>query len=78
MPFEIQQERKMKITSIKTYVCNAFRTNWVFVKVFTDEPGLWGTGEATLEYKEGAIVAADFIIGKSAGLYDMNSMVTAE
>lgn len=48
----------MKITSIKTYVCNAFRTNWVFVKVFTDEPGLWGTGEATLEYKEGAIVAA--------------------
>jgi galactonate dehydratase len=48
----------MKITSVKTYVCNAFRTNWVFVKVFTDEPGLWGTGEATLEYKEGAIVAA--------------------
>lgn len=48
----------MKITSLKTFVCNAYRTNWVFVKVYTDEPGLWGTGEATLEYKEHAIVAA--------------------
>ena len=41
----------MKITGIKTFVCNAYRTNWVFVKVLTDEPGLWGVGEATLEYK---------------------------
>ena len=29
-------------------------------------------------FAEGAIVAADFIIGKSAGLYDMNSMVAAD
>jgi len=48
----------MKITGIKTFVCNAYRTNWVFVKVLTDEPGLHGWGEATLEYKEDTIVAA--------------------
>ena len=29
-------------------------------------------------FAEGAIVAADFLIGKSAGLYDMHSMVAAE
>ena len=48
----------MKITAIKTFVCNAYRTNWVFVKVLTDQPGLHGWGEATLEYKEDTIVAA--------------------
>lgn len=48
----------MKITKIKTFICFAYRTNWVFVKVLTDQPGLWGTGEATLEYKENAVVAA--------------------
>ncbi|MFO7936111.1 MAG: galactonate dehydratase [Kiritimatiellia bacterium] len=48
----------MKITAIKTFVCNAYRTNWVFVKVLTDQPGLYGWGEATLEYKEDTIVAA--------------------
>ena len=42
----------MKITAIKTFICNAYRTNWVFVKVLTDVPGLYGVGEATLEYRE--------------------------
>lgn len=27
----------MKVTDIKTYVVDCFRTNWVFVKVETDE-----------------------------------------
>ena len=40
----------MKVTAIKTFVCNAFRTNFVFVKLDTDS-GLYGWGEATLEYK---------------------------
>ena len=26
----------MKVTAIKTFICNAFRTNFVFVKVETD------------------------------------------
>ena len=36
----------MKITAIKTAVCNAEMRNWVFVKVETDQPGLYGWGEA--------------------------------
>ena len=41
----------MKITDIKSFVVDCFRTNWVFVKVYTDE-GITGVGEGTLEYKE--------------------------
>ena len=47
----------MKITAIKPLVIDCFRTNWVFVKVMTDE-GLAGLGEGTLEYKEEALVGA--------------------
>ena len=41
----------MKVTDVKTFVTDCFRTNWVFVKVYTDA-GIDGVGEATLEYKE--------------------------
>ena len=34
----------MKVTDIKTFVVDCFRTNWVFVKVYTDE-GITGVGE---------------------------------
>ena len=37
----------MKITSIKPFVIDCFRTNWVFVKVETDE-GISGLGEGIL------------------------------
>ena len=47
----------MKIKSIKTFVIDCFRTNWVFVKVFTDD-GIEGIGEGTLEYKETALLGA--------------------
>lgn len=47
----------MKITDIKTFVVDCFRTNWVFVKVYTDE-GICGLGEGTLEYKEKALCGA--------------------
>ena len=47
----------MKITDVKTFVVDCFRTNWVFVKVYTDE-GIDGVGEGTLEYKEKALVGA--------------------
>lgn len=47
----------MKMTQLKTYVCDAYRTNWVFVKIETDE-GIHGWGEATLEYREHTIVQA--------------------
>ena len=47
----------MKITEVRTHVCDAYRTNWVFVQVLTDQ-GIEGVGEATLEYKENAVCGA--------------------
>ena len=44
----------MKISGIKTFVVHCFRTNWVFVKVETDE-GLYGWGEASLGTREHAL-----------------------
>jgi galactonate dehydratase len=46
----------MKITDIKTLVVNAEMRNWVFVKVETSEPGLYGWGEATIEWKTRGVV----------------------
>ena len=59
----------MKVTDIKTFVVDCFRTNWVFVKVYTDE-GISGVGEATLEYKEKALIGAvehikEYLVGKN-------------
>jgi galactonate dehydratase len=47
-----------KITKIKTVVVNAEMRNWVFVKVETDSPGLYGWGEASLEWKTRSVVGA--------------------
>ena len=33
----------MKVTDIKTFAVDCFRTNWVFIKVYTDE-GIDGVG----------------------------------
>ena len=41
----------MKITDVKAMTMDAFRTNWTFVKVETDE-GLYGWGEASLGTRE--------------------------
>ena len=48
----------MKITGISSVVVNARMRNWIFVKVETDQPGLYGWGEATLEWKTKAVVGA--------------------
>jgi len=48
----------MKITKIETHVCHARMRNWVFVKVLTDQPGLWGWGEATLEWHTRGVVGS--------------------
>lgn len=58
----------MKVTQIKIFICHAYRTNWVFVKVITDS-GLYGVGEATLEYREPTVVQAikeleRYLVGK--------------
>lgn len=44
----------MKITEIRTFVMDAFRTNWTFIKVETDA-GLYGWGEASLGTQEAAL-----------------------
>jgi galactonate dehydratase len=48
----------MKITAMEALVCNARMRNWVFVKVTTDQPGLVGWGEATLEWHTPEVVSA--------------------
>ncbi|ACQ81634.1 Mandelate racemase/muconate lactonizing protein [Beutenbergia cavernae DSM 12333] len=47
----------MRLASLTTYLCDAYRTNWVFVRLETDD-GLVGWGEATLEYREHTVEAA--------------------
>ena len=58
----------MKVTDVKAFVVDCFRTNWVFVKVYTDE-GICGVGEGTLEYKEKAFLGAlehikEYLVGQ--------------
>jgi galactonate dehydratase len=48
----------VNITRIRTLIVNARMRNWVFVKVETSEPGLYGWGEATLEWKTKGVVGA--------------------
>lgn len=60
----------MKVTDIRCFAVDCFRTNWVFVKVYTDE-GIDGVGEATLEYKEKALFGAvehirEYLVGKDS------------
>ena len=45
----------MKITSVRTVVCNAEMRNWVFVRIDTDQAGLYGWGECSLEWKTRAV-----------------------
>jgi galactonate dehydratase len=45
----------IKITGVKTVVVNAEMRNWIFVKVLTDQDGLYGWGEASLNWKTRAV-----------------------
>ncbi|WP_197916386.1 mandelate racemase/muconate lactonizing enzyme family protein [Thiosulfatihalobacter marinus] len=58
----------MKITDVNPIVVDAFRANFVFVRIETDE-GVHGIGEGTLEVKELALAAAidmlkSYLVGK--------------
>ena len=48
----------MKITDIKAYSIESPVTDWTYVKVETDEPGLHGWGEATLPTKPRGVLGA--------------------
>ena len=68
----IRGVNRMRIIDIKTFPVDCFRTNWVFVKVYTDE-GITGVGEATLEYKEKALIGAvEHIKGSLVGQNPLN------
>ena len=54
----------MKVTGLQTFLCHAYRTNWVFVRVETDA-GIHGVGEATLEYREKTVEAAIHELSRS-------------
>jgi len=47
----------MKIVDISSVIVNARMRNWVFVKIQTDVAGLYGWGEATMEWKTRAVAA---------------------
>src|SRR5579863_10350018 len=47
----------MKITEVRVVVTCPTR-NYVFVKIMTDQPGLYGVGDATLNGRELAVAAA--------------------
>ena len=49
---------RVRITKIKAVVANAELRNWILVKVETDQPGLYGWGEASLEMKTRAVLGA--------------------
>jgi galactonate dehydratase len=48
----------VKIVTIEALICNARMRNWLFVKVTTDQAGLIGWGEATLEWHTAEVAAA--------------------
>jgi galactonate dehydratase len=54
----------MKITRVSSLVVNANMRNWIFVKVETDQDGLYGWGEATLEWKTAGVVGSVEDIGR--------------
>ena len=58
----------MKITDVKVLQTEGGHSNWTFVKIFTDE-GVTGIGEATLEGRDGEVIAhlesyRAFLVGK--------------
>ncbi len=55
----------MRLRRLTTYICDAYRTNWVFVRLDTED-GLHGWGEATLEYREHTVEQA--ILALESGL----------
>jgi galactonate dehydratase len=48
----------MRITALGARVVNAGRRNWIFVRIETDQPGLIGWGEASLEVKTRGVLGA--------------------
>ncbi len=68
----------MKITDLKAYIVDMYRTNFIFIEIETDA-GITGSGEATLEYREKSVVEAinecgRYLIGKDPMDIEMHQM----
>ncbi len=63
----------MRLRSLTTFLCDAYRTNWVLVKLETED-GLHGWGEATLEYKEHAVEQAMLMLEESLRGRDLGAI----
>ena len=48
----------MKIVNIRSVIVHAEMRNWIFVRVETDQDGLFGWGEATLEWNTRSVAGA--------------------
>ncbi|CAM5205547.1 L-fuconate dehydratase OS=Castellaniella defragrans OX=75697 GN=HNR28_001509 PE=4 SV=1 [Castellaniella defragrans] len=48
----------IQIRQIRTLVVNAEMRNWIFVKILTNQDGLYGWGEASLNWKTRAVTGA--------------------
>ncbi|MEF2549214.1 enolase C-terminal domain-like protein [Aurantimonas sp. E1-2-R+4] len=53
----MSSQNPIRITGVTTLVVNAEMRNWIFVKVQTDQDGLYGWGEASLNWKTRAVAA---------------------
>lgn len=65
----LRPREPIRIANVRTVVVNAEQRNWVLVKIETDQAGLYGWGEASLEMKTRAVVGA---------VEDLNPMLIGE
>jgi len=66
----------MKITKLKTFVVDAARANYVFLKIYTDD-GVTGVGEGTIEMGEKTLMARimemePYLLGKDPFQIDLH------
>lgn len=69
MPMPPPDGSPIRITAVETTVVNAELRNWILVKVRTDQDGLYGWGEASLNWKTRAVTGAiedlsSFVVGR--------------
>jgi galactonate dehydratase len=55
---ELVPAEQLQITKVRTLVVNAEQRNWILVKIETNQPGLYGWGEASLEMKTRGVLGA--------------------
>jgi len=63
----------MRISDLKIFATAAAKeatSNWIFVKLYTDE-GLTGVGEASLERHSSAVITAELCRSSRSGVFSL-------